>query len=287
MEEEKRALQAMPPWSLRISNVVGFAVLISVNGLVQSGWLGPRNSEISEKFSTPLTPAGWAFGIWGLIFALQGAGAVYSAFPDGYGGDGSKQRIVNAIGYGWQVGWYLESAWQIFFMMETPGAMWICLLLLLLALAAFGWTLSRLYRLKELQGPLSSGLLYLLYFMPTSLNTAWLSVASGLGALVVPASYGLRDHLDACAVALAITVTMAGLVIVHKYRDSAYGLTLMWAFVAVYGNQRSPSVRITALVCLAVSFMVSLLTVLRRKHHVQAGERSDMRQPLNQVTDRV
>ena len=65
-------------------------------------------------------------------------------------------------------------------------------------------------RLKELQGPLSSGLLYLIYFLPTSVNTAWLSIASGLGALVVPASYGLQSHLDACAVALAITVTLVG-----------------------------------------------------------------------------
>ena len=58
MEEEKRALQAMPTLSLRISNVVGFVILVSVNGLCQSGYLGPNNSEISEKFSTPLTPAG-------------------------------------------------------------------------------------------------------------------------------------------------------------------------------------------------------------------------------------
>ena len=75
----------------------------------------------------------------------------------------------------------------------------------------------------------------------------------------------------------------AGMVVVHKYRDSAYGLTLMWAFVAVYGKQLSNAVRITALVCVAVSFMMSLLTVLRRRHHVQATELPEMRQPLNRV----
>lgn len=70
---------------------------------------------------------------------------------------------------------------------------------------------------------------------------------------------------------------------VHKYRDSAYGLTLMWAFVAVYGKQRTSSVRITALICVAVSFMMSLLTVLRRRHHAPATELPEMRQPLNRV----
>ena len=76
------------------------------------------------------------------------------------------------------------------------------------------------------------------------------------------------------------------MLVVHKYRDSAYGLTLMWAFVAVYGKQRSSAVRITGLVCVAVSFMMSLLTVLRRRQHVQGTEmvgRDEMRQPLNRV----
>ena len=65
-------------------------------------------------------------------------------------------------------------------------------------------------RLKEQHGPLSSGVLYLLYFLPTSVNTAWLSVASGLGALLVPASYGVQENMDAYSVALAVVVTCAG-----------------------------------------------------------------------------
>lgn len=288
MDDDKRAWKdsalVIPPWSLRISNLLGYVALICVNVLAQTGYLGPPNSEISRKYDTPLTPAGWAFSIWGAIFCLQGAGTIYALFPHGYGGDGAKQRIVNSIGFGWQIGWYLESAWQVFFLMQTPGGMWICLVLLCGALAGFGWTLSRLYRLKEQQGPLSSGLLYLLFFLPTSMNTAWLSVATGLGALVVPASYGLQQHLDAFAVALAIVVTCAGVLIVHRYRDSAYGLTLVWSFVAVYGKQRAGSgaVRITALVCVAVSFMASLLTVLRRRHP-QQSELTEIRQPLNRV----
>ena len=64
MDEDKRAWKdaglAIPPWSLRISNIVGYIALICVNGLVQSGLLGPGNSEISKKFNTPLTPAGYA-----------------------------------------------------------------------------------------------------------------------------------------------------------------------------------------------------------------------------------
>ena len=79
------------------------------------------------------------------------------------------------------------------------------------------------------------------------------------------------------------TCVGAGVLVVHKYRDSAYGLTLVWAFVAVYDKQQSGAVRITALVCVAVSFMMSFMTILRRRHVQQPNELTDMRQPLNRV----
>ena len=55
---------------------------------------------------------------------------------------------------------------------------------------------------------------------------------------------------------------LTGMLVVREFHGSAYGLTLMCAFVAVYGKQRSSTVRITALVCGTVPFMMSMLTVL-------------------------
>ena len=49
-------------------------------------------AEVSAKFTVPLTPAGWAFGIWGLIFALEGWGVVYQLVGSGYDADGFKVR---------------------------------------------------------------------------------------------------------------------------------------------------------------------------------------------------
>lgn len=47
-------------------------------------------AEVSAKFPVPLTPAGWAFGIWGLIFALEGWGCAYQLLASGYDADGFK-----------------------------------------------------------------------------------------------------------------------------------------------------------------------------------------------------
>lgn len=66
-------------------------------------------------------------------------------------------------------------------------------------------------RLKDTCGSLSSVLLYLAFFLPTTLNTAWLSVASGVGILIVPESYRWEDRtVEALAVVLICLVTALG-----------------------------------------------------------------------------
>ena len=34
-------------------------------------------------------------------------------------------------GYGWQIGFYFEVAWQCFFVMDTVASLWVCAFLLL------------------------------------------------------------------------------------------------------------------------------------------------------------
>ena len=65
-------------------------------------------------------------------------------------------------------------------------------------------------RLTRTHGSLPDVLLYAAFFLPTSINAAWLSVASGLGVLIVPVSYGSTRHVEAEAVVLAAVVTAAG-----------------------------------------------------------------------------
>ena len=87
-----------PPLRLRVANAATYILLIIVNAATQTGLLGDDNATISARFPTLLTPAGWAFSIWGIIFLLQGLGVVYQFLPQGYGPDGEKARIINTIG---------------------------------------------------------------------------------------------------------------------------------------------------------------------------------------------
>ena len=46
-----------------------------------TGAFGKTNEELSEKYQTLITPAGYAFAIWGPIFIWEGAFAVVQLLP--------------------------------------------------------------------------------------------------------------------------------------------------------------------------------------------------------------
>ena len=54
-----------PALELRIALSVGYVVFILVNVAASKGWIGPTNAQHSSKITVPITPAGWAFSIWG------------------------------------------------------------------------------------------------------------------------------------------------------------------------------------------------------------------------------
>ena len=66
----------------------------------------------------------------------------------------------------------------------------------------------------------------------------------------------------------------------QKERDSAYGLTLVWALVAVYGAQASPLVRGAALVCVVICGTLAVFSVLRRRSAPAPDGQPDLRQPI-------
>lgn len=252
-----------PPRYIRAVWVAAYLCFIGINVASGVGWLGATNAEISSKFSTPLTPAGWAFSIWGLIFLLEGAGTLHQALAD-YDSDGTKARFTNAVGPWWVGSWLAACAWQLAFVQQTPGGMWLALLFILLSLAFMAVALRNLLVLRAEHGPAPTLLLYAAYFLPTSINTAWLSVASAVQVLICMLG---QEHaqLDAPAVLLASAVVAGGAFVCLRYLDTAFGLTLIWALVAVFEQSASTAVQRTAIAGIVVTGLCTLVSVLRRR----------------------
>lgn len=51
----------------------------------------------------------------------------------------------------------------------------------------------------------------MVYFLPTTINTAWVSVAAGVGLLILPEHYGWDERtVEGLAVVLIVLVTALG-----------------------------------------------------------------------------
>jgi hypothetical protein len=57
------------PVVLQAINIVAYKVSVAVNGLVGSTPLfgGVTSADVSDKYTTLFTPAGFTFAIWGII----------------------------------------------------------------------------------------------------------------------------------------------------------------------------------------------------------------------------
>lgn len=137
---------------------------------------------------------------------------------------------------GWPLTWLFETAWLLVFPRETTATFYLSAILLFCGLGAIGWTAGRTHALSAAPaaGSRPNQFVWALFVLPTSMNAAWMSVASCLGLDVLAVSQGLpSDNEVALAATLAVIVACVGAAVILAYRDVAWGLVLIWAFVAV------------------------------------------------------
>jgi translocator protein len=117
------------------ANVAALAATIVVNGLANTLPLGGRTTgEISNQFPLAITPPGYVFGIWGLIYTGLTAYTVYQALP-GQRANPRLRRIgwLFVLSCAANIAWLL--LWHYGFYRATLAAMIVILLSLALIFA--------------------------------------------------------------------------------------------------------------------------------------------------------
>ena len=83
-----------------------------------------------------ISPAGYAFSIWGLIFSLLGLFVVYQALPDAWIDNRNNDLIFNYMSYAWLINMATQVVWAPFFRSETGWGYVISAIAILLMLAS-------------------------------------------------------------------------------------------------------------------------------------------------------
>jgi hypothetical protein len=100
-------------------NIVSYIVCIILNGFAAT--LGDASlGDITKQWAIRINPAGYAFGIWGLIYSLILVFVIYQALPAKMVPMRNDKVIFDCIGYSFAVNMILNGAWLCIFTQNTP-----------------------------------------------------------------------------------------------------------------------------------------------------------------------
>lgn len=218
----------------RTVNTVALVILLLVQALGGSNLFGGKSiGELSDYYDTFLTPAGYAFAIWGLIFSLEAAFVVYMYLP--YGDEKLKAQVTEKLGYLMSLGWMAQNGWLLTF---THELMWLAFFFILTAFVCFLIAQFRLYGRFSLA---DLGLGEWLLFTGISINAAWLSAASNISILIMEIVVTNNSSVGFAVVLATIGVVFGSFVSVHQ-ANPAYALVLVWALNGVRVAQSNSTI---------------------------------------------
>ncbi len=192
-----------------------------------SALAGRSVGEVSDATRSLITPAGYAFTIWGPVFAGSLAWAVYQALP------GQRDRAVHrATGWPLAAAFVGNAVWELVFPLlgDRVPVLPAVLLLAIVAAAATAWA--------RLQAMPLTGLPRLLPAAVTGLLLGWVTLAAAVQvgsagvALGAPAR-GTAAQVWAVVALGAVAVLGTALVGVARVAAGPFALAVVWGLVAV------------------------------------------------------
>lgn len=233
-------------------NIAAFVFVIAVNGLANGLPIGGQTTgEVSAKYASLFTPAGFTFSIWGLIYLGLTAFVIYQSLP-AQRDNSTLARIdlpfklnciANAV---WIFAWHYDQ-----------------LLLSLILMVTILGTLIVIYRVLS-EAPISSVERVLVAF-PFRLYTGWITVALIANISAAQSGWGWND-LGLTAIQwtwlkLAVAGTI-GATVVAQRRDPVYILVIAWAAFGIFSKQSAtPEVAGAAITLSMLAALLALIAI--------------------------
>lgn len=215
------------------------------------GWGTQIGQRANAEGPLPTTPAGYAFSIWGPIFAWCLAYAVWQALPR-QGNDAVARRA----------GWFFAAAmagnalWAALY--QAGGPTWLAALVLA---AIAGLAIAALARVSYYSLPLRPDRTWLLT-APLGLLAGWVSAAAFVNlatALHAGGVAGLTDPASAISAGIVAGATATALAVIARLAPfPTYALAVIWALVAILARNGGNATGLTAAVA---ALLVAVLAI--------------------------
>lgn len=223
------------------------ALAFALSPLVVTGFAGfDPNLFPVPQVDPPVQPAGYAFSIWGLIYLWLLLGT----------GFGLARRATAGTWQSYRAPLILSLVIGIFWLpaaMRSPVLATVMIWAMLLAALASLRATGRADRWLQQA--------------PVAIYAGWLTAASSVSIGLMLAGYGLMNATPAALVALALALVLAVQVQLRLRRAPEYGLSVIWALIAVIVANAAPlNMAVAGLAALGVVAVVVAIAATTLRH---------------------
>lgn len=243
---------------LRWINVIGYAVVLTVNTLANALPInGITSGEVSDRYPTLVTPAGYVFTIWGVIYALLAVFVVYQALPS-QRDDARLRRLGGAFA----ISCACNAAWLFAWHYQVIALSWILIATLLITLAVC---------YERLRGPVESWREYVAVRLSFSVYLGWVTVATVANTAVLLVDVGIEGG-QAWGVAAIVAASLVGAAMLVRRGDAVVAAVLVWSLIGIAVRQSdSAAVVIVAVVAASLLAVAAVAITARDRSAVASG----------------
>ena len=225
--------------------VLLMALAFGLSPLLTPDFRGYDATQFPVRLDAPaILPAGYAFAIWGLIYlwlVLHAGFGLWKRVGDP-AWDGVRAPLILSLAAG--------AVW-LFVAVRDP--LWASVLIAVMLAGAL---------VALLRAPAVPDRWLLL--APLAIYAGWLSAATGVSLGVLLAGFGWLPDTGAAVVMLGVVLVLAVTVQLRLDRAPEYGLTVVWALVAVCVRNGAGNLVVTGLAAAGCAVMLAVAWRVRR-----------------------
>jgi benzodiazapine receptor len=240
-------------------NVVAYLVTIVVNGLAGSTTLlgGVTSADVSDSYPTLVTPAGFTFAVWGIIYALLLVFTVYQLLPRN-----RDKPFLSQVGLLFGLSSVCNICWLFLW---HYGYVTYSLVLMFALLTS----LILIYQRLDIGRAAVSLKEKICVHLPFSVYLGWISIATIANVSVALTAvgwdgWGIPDATWAVVIiGVALVLTLA---VLATRKDVAFSLVVVWALVGILSKQSDfQDIVLAAEACIVIILLAVVAVVLVSK----------------------
>jgi len=228
-------------------------IVIFVNYLSAIGYINEKTpANISDNYPSLLTPAGYAFAIWSLIYLGLAIFSVYQSLPSQT--ENTRFRRIRLL---YIINCAANCAWIFLWHNEM---IWAALAVIFILLGTLVLINSHLQNKQDAAETWLARIPFGLYF-------GWVTVATILNFTVALVSSGLKlpDSVTAAlASLLVVAASILGIIIRLKLSTAAYALAVAWALTAIAVKHGGETILVTCAAFGVIALLVASIFPLAR-----------------------